>query len=77
MQRIELTQDSSRQERVNKDLLVIGSLDRQPLFRRWASHMLLQPNGQRRPSPPRSMPAYGRNSGRWMRRGNRIILFGV
>ncbi|HYO82462.1 MAG TPA: UDP-forming cellulose synthase catalytic subunit [Bryobacteraceae bacterium] len=44
--RLELTQDSSRQERTNKDLLVIGSLNRQPLFRSWAAHMLLQPAGQ-------------------------------
>ena len=44
--RVEVTHDGEQRAMFNKDLLVIGGLDRQPLFRTWASSMLLQPNGK-------------------------------
>lgn len=43
--RLELTQSSERPGATDKDLLMIGGLDRQPLLQRWASHMLVQPEG--------------------------------
>lgn len=44
--RLEVTQDSDRTGPTNKDLLVIGGLDNQPLLQRWASNMLVQPSGK-------------------------------
>ena len=45
--RVEVLQTAGRPGASNKDVLMIGGLERQPLFRTWASEMLLQPSGAR------------------------------
>jgi cellulose synthase (UDP-forming) len=45
--RIEVTQSSQRPGAADKDILIIGGLDRQALLRTWAPHMLVQPVGGR------------------------------
>jgi cellulose synthase (UDP-forming) len=45
--RIEVTQRIGAPGATDKDILMIGALDRQPLFRTWAPYMMVQPFGNR------------------------------
>jgi cellulose synthase (UDP-forming) len=44
---IEAMQGSVSPGRADKDILVIGGLDRQPILQQWAEYMLVQPSGRR------------------------------
>ena len=45
--RIEVMQSNISPGRLNKDILLIGGLDRQPVLQQWAPSMLVQPSGTR------------------------------
>ncbi|HYI97090.1 MAG TPA: cellulose biosynthesis cyclic di-GMP-binding regulatory protein BcsB, partial [Bryobacteraceae bacterium] len=45
--RIEVVQPNGTPGASDKDILMIGALDRQPLLQKWAAHMLVQPSGKR------------------------------
>jgi cellulose synthase (UDP-forming) len=44
---IEVAQEAVSPGRANKDILLIGGLDRQPILQKWAEYMLVQPSGRR------------------------------